>query len=91
MTRKHSLLPPSLPPRGLSREQAAEYIGISETAFMEMVEDGRMPQPKAPDNLKRVLWDVRKLDAAFDALPDREAAPKRRKWNALHREEPNLP
>jgi hypothetical protein len=38
-----SCLPPSLPPRGLSRGQAAEYIGVGVTKFDELVNDGRMP------------------------------------------------
>lgn len=40
-----SPLPPSLPPRGLSRAQAAAYIGVSPSLFDEMVQDGRMPKP----------------------------------------------
>ena len=35
-----------------------------------MVRDGRMPGPKQID--ARKVWDLRKLDIAFDALPDRE-------------------
>jgi hypothetical protein len=46
MARKHSLLPPGVVPLGLSREQAAEYIGVSATIFDEMVDNGQMPQPK---------------------------------------------
>jgi hypothetical protein len=42
-----------------------------------MVKDGRMPRPKRLDG--RVVWDLRKLDAAFDALkdddPDKPEAP----------------
>lgn len=30
-------------PRGLSRVQAAEYIGVSRTKFDELVGDGHMP------------------------------------------------
>jgi hypothetical protein len=59
-------LPPSLPPRGLSREAAAEYLGIGVTLFDELVRDGRMP-PAVEINARRI-WDRRKLDAAFDAL-----------------------
>lgn len=59
--------PARIPPRGLSRVDAAEYIGISPTKFDEMVKDGRMPPPKTID--ARKVWDVRKLDVAFDALP----------------------
>jgi excisionase family DNA binding protein len=55
-------------PRGLSREQAAEYVGVGATKFDEMVADGRMPRPKRIDG--RVVWDVVRLDIAFEALPD---------------------
>ena len=58
----------ALPRRGLNREQAAFYVGISPTKFDELVKDGRMPKPKRIDN--RRIWDVRALDAAFDGLQD---------------------
>jgi predicted DNA-binding transcriptional regulator AlpA len=61
------VLPISLPPRGLSREQAAAYIGVSPALFDEMVKDGRMPKPKRPNT--RTIWDRRQLDRAFDRLP----------------------
>jgi hypothetical protein len=31
------------PPRGMSRVEAADYIGVSPTLFDTMVRDGRMP------------------------------------------------
>jgi excisionase family DNA binding protein len=65
---RHPTLPLSLPPRGLAREQAAEYVGVSATKFDELVADGRMPGPKRVDG--RVIWDRLKLDIAFAALPD---------------------
>jgi predicted DNA-binding transcriptional regulator AlpA len=74
-----SCLPPSLAPRGLSRAQAAEYIGVGVTKFDEMVDDGRMPRPKRIDG--RIVWDRIKLDKAFDALDD-EGGP-RNEWDAL--------
>ena len=55
------------PRRGLSRVEAALYVGISPTKFDELVSDGRMPPPKRIDTRK--IWDVRALDVAFDALP----------------------
>jgi len=61
-------LPLSLPPRGLSRVQAAEYVGVSPTKFDELVRDGRMPSPKRIDG--RVIFDRLRLDSAFAALPD---------------------
>jgi hypothetical protein len=38
--------PMSLVPRGLSRVEAATYVGVSASMFDEMVKDGRMPGPK---------------------------------------------
>jgi predicted DNA-binding transcriptional regulator AlpA len=61
-----SILPP--PARGLCREQAAAYVGVSPGLFDAMVKDGRMPQPKRINS--RRVWDIRQLDTAFDALPN---------------------
>lgn len=57
------------PPRGLRREMAARYVGISPSHFDGWVAKGLMPQPKQQDGV--VVWDRVKLDAAFEALPDR--------------------
>lgn len=57
----------SYPPRGMSREEAARYIGVGTTKFDEMVSDRRMPRPKRVDG--RVLWDRIAIDAAFSDLP----------------------
>jgi predicted DNA-binding transcriptional regulator AlpA len=56
-----------VPRRGLSRNEAAMYIGISAGKFDALVADGRMPAPRRIDG--RRIWDVRELDLAFDALP----------------------
>lgn len=55
------------PPRGLSREEAARYVGVGVTLFDEMVSDGRMPKPKRANS--RALWDRVQLDAYFTDLP----------------------
>ncbi len=68
MADREHVLPPSLAPRGLSRAQAAAYIGVSVTLFDEMVADGRMPTPIRINS--RVLWDRLQLDDAFAALSD---------------------
>lgn len=65
-------LPASLPPRGLSRAEAAAYIGIGTTTFDRLVGDGIMP--KAIRIYDRVLWDRHALDVAFDTLSDLWAA-----------------
>lgn len=65
---RRDVLPRSLPPRGLSRVEAAAYIGVSPSLFDAMVMDGRMPGPKRIN--ARTVWDLKLLDHAFDALPD---------------------
>lgn len=67
MTRADTI---SYPPRGLSRDEAARYIGVGPTLFDEMVADGRMPRPKRANS--RTLWDRIALDAAFSDLPGDE-------------------
>ena len=58
----------SQPRRGLRREEAAAYLGFSARKFDELVTDGRMPKPKRIDGV--VVWDIHRLDSAFDSLPD---------------------
>lgn len=70
MSRREQALPLNLPPRGLSRVQAAAYVGISPSLFDEMVTDGRMPKPLRIN--ARTVWDRVKLDEAFAALSDGE-------------------
>ena len=64
---RQAALPPTLPPRLVSREAAAAYVCVSPTKFDEMVKDGRMPHARRLDGRK--AWDVRLLDAAVDDLP----------------------
>jgi predicted DNA-binding transcriptional regulator AlpA len=68
MRDREHVLPSCLTPRGLSRVQAAAYVGVSASLFDEMVRDGRMPQPIRINT--RVLWDRLQLDEAFAALSD---------------------
>jgi excisionase family DNA binding protein len=60
--------PATQPRRALRRQEAAEYVGISERKFDELVADGRMPRPVRIGS--RVVWDIRKIDLAFDDLAD---------------------
>jgi predicted DNA-binding transcriptional regulator AlpA len=64
--------PLAYPPRGMSRDEAARYIGVGVTKFDEMVADRRMPRPKRVDG--RVIWDRLKIDAAFTDLPEEKKA-----------------
>ena len=56
-----------IPRRGLSRDEAAMYVGISPCKFDELIMDGRMPAARRIDGRK--VWDVRELDLCFDDLP----------------------
>jgi excisionase family DNA binding protein len=58
-------------PKGLSRLEAARYVGVSTTTFDEMVRERLMPRPKLVGT--RVLWDRAQIDLFFEALPEREA------------------
>jgi hypothetical protein len=67
---RSSVLPVSLPPRGLSRVAAAAYIGVSPSLFDIMVRERSMPMPARCR--RRLLWDRRQIDRAFDALFNEE-------------------
>ena len=58
------------PNRGLRREAAAHYVGVSPSKLDQLVADGRMPKPFRIDGC--VVWDRYELDAAFDALRDED-------------------
>jgi predicted DNA-binding transcriptional regulator AlpA len=68
MPERRDVLPTSLPPRGLSREQAAAYVGVSTGTFDALIKEKVMPEPKRLRG--RVVWDRQQLDVAFSALPD---------------------
>jgi predicted DNA-binding transcriptional regulator AlpA len=70
--RAEGVLPLSLPPRGLSREQAAAYVGVSPSLFDVLIKDGRMPMPKRINS--RTIWDRLELDISFAALPSNDAS-----------------
>ena len=68
-----------IPRRGLSREEAAMYVGISASKFDELVRNRRMPAPKRIDGRK--VWDIRDLDVAFDALPGENSQSQGSSWD----------
>ena len=68
-----------IPRRGLSREEAAMYVGISAGKFDELVRNRRMPAPKRIDGRK--VWDIRDLDVAFDALPSENPQSQGSSWD----------
>jgi hypothetical protein len=54
----------NLPRRGLSREEAAMYLGISGSTFDKMRSTGQVEPPRLIKGRK-----LRDLDMTFDALP----------------------
>jgi predicted DNA-binding transcriptional regulator AlpA len=63
---RYDALPASLPPRGLSREAAAQYVGIGVSMFDRLVKGGRLPRPISIGG--RRVWDRAALDRSFNAL-----------------------
>ena len=63
--RAQTVLPLSLPPRGLNREQAAAYCGCeSVEAFSDWTRRGLVPGPMKGTH----RWDRKALDRALDRL-----------------------
>ena len=56
-----------MPRRGLSKPEAAKYVGVGVTKFEDLVASKRMPSPLMADT--KLIWDVRELDDFFDRLP----------------------
>jgi predicted DNA-binding transcriptional regulator AlpA len=63
------------PPRGLRAPRAAAYVGMSETSFLALVTEGKMPRPKRMKGM--AIWDRLELDAAFEELTKKDE-PRRR-------------
>jgi hypothetical protein len=57
-----------IPRRGLSRVEAAAYIGVSPSKFDELRKANRIAPPKVLDG--RLIFTVERLDEFLDALPD---------------------
>lgn len=64
---KLEILPSSLPPLGINREQAAALVGIGTNLFDRAVEVGTMPKPRMIG--ERLVYDVGELIDAFRKLP----------------------
>ncbi len=66
MNRRSTPRAAAQPRRGLDREEAAIYVGITLATFDQMVNDGRLPKPSEFDG--EFVWDLAQLDRAFDRL-----------------------
>lgn len=57
----------AITPLGLSRPQAAAFVGMGVSLFDRMVEEGRMPRPRKAHG--RLIWHRQELEDAFAELP----------------------
>jgi hypothetical protein len=57
-----------IPRRGLSRVEAAMYLGISPSKFDQLRQANRIAPAKVLDG--RLIFTVERLDEFLDALPD---------------------
>ncbi len=69
------------PPRLMSLERAATYVGFGSTKFRELIDSGKMPP--AIDVEGRPRWDRVELDAAVEDLKDRRRDPIKRSRDKL--------
>lgn len=70
---------------GYRLEEAAEYVGMKPTKFLQLVKDKRMPEGTKIDNCR--VWDVRDLINSFNNLKGAEGnnpTPRKpRGWDEL--------
>ena len=67
-----------IPRRGLSRVEAAIYLGCSPSKFDDLRRDGRVGPARLIDGRK--VWDVRELDLVFETFP-LESTDAAEDWN----------
>jgi len=67
MTRRRADIQCPREPIGLSRDEAARFIGVSAGTFDKLVDSGDMPGPRSV--LGRVIWHAGEVERAFLRLP----------------------
>ena len=72
METRQDMLRVSVLPRGLTRAQAAAYVGVGATLFDQLVAARLMPAAKRVR--RRRIWDRLALDRAFAALPNEDGS-----------------
>ncbi len=76
------ILPLSLPPRGLTREQAAAFVGLGVTAFDKARAEGHYPHPTLPGGrYDRALLELA-MSRMSGILTESEAASPLDAWRA---------
>ena len=70
MPKRPAILPPTLAPRGLSRTEAAAYIGVSPHALRSPGSRPAHAAAQADQCPHRLGPEKKKLDRAFELIPD---------------------
>lgn len=74
-----NVLPNSLPPYGLNRSQAAEFVGLKLGKFDHEVKAGNLPPPLRFG--RSIVWTTRTLQEALDEMNGSAAEEHREaKW-----------
>jgi excisionase family DNA binding protein len=68
-------------PYGLRAEEAANYLGMGRSKFLELVGEGRLPKPKVIDGMR--IWDRRALEAAFDDFTEHRDGGRRNSFDDI--------
>jgi predicted DNA-binding transcriptional regulator AlpA len=58
------------PPRAFRAARAAAYLAMGKSKFLELVDEGRLPQPVRIDGI--TTWDRLELDAAYERMKQEE-------------------
>jgi hypothetical protein len=69
MTAAKATIAATYAPEGLSRCEAARYVGLGETSFDDAVKAGIMPKARRYPHARRYVWLKRELDRALEELP----------------------
>jgi predicted DNA-binding transcriptional regulator AlpA len=64
------------PPRGMRASRAAAYVGMSETTFLALVEEGQLPKPLHIKGMR--IWDRYELDLWFERFKPEPDKPRQR-------------
>jgi predicted DNA-binding transcriptional regulator AlpA len=74
-------LPPGVIPLAVSRETAAQLLGISAGTFDKLVKTGKLPEPREVES--RILWDSKEIEAAWRAMPRRGQPATVNEWDSV--------
>ena len=81
---RYDALPPSLAPRGLTREFAAAFVGLSQAAFDKARSDEKYPGPTLPGGRYDLILLQVAMNRLSGILTESEATAPLDGWRARH-------